>query len=110
MTQQPPQPPPVSRQRVQSALRRGGYRSAAQSSGGYRVAEEDGELVVRYSTPQSRYSEEYAAKVRAQLERYLAALAEANIPAHITDTRGGVPWLICAPAQAPAESPTRPSR
>lgn len=98
MTQQPP----VSRQRIQSALRRGGHRSAAQSSGGYRVTEENDQFVVRYSIPNSRYSAEYAAKVRTQLERYWAALEQAGIPSHIADNNGSVPWLICTPAPQPA--------
>ena len=95
MTQQPA---PVSRQHVQSALRRGGHRSAAQSSGGYRVTEESGKIVVRYSTPNSRYSDEYAARVREQLLGYQAALERAGIPSHIPDSPGRVPWLVCTPA------------
>lgn len=98
MTQQPVQ---ISRQRVQSALRRGGHHSAARSSGGYRVTEESGNIVVRYSTPNSRYSDEYVAQVRDRLLGYQAALEQADIPSHIPDSPGRVPWLICAPAPAP---------
>lgn len=97
MTQQPA---PISRQRVQSALRRGGHHSAAQSTGGYRVTEESGQIVVRYSTPNSRYSDEYVAQVRERLLGYQAALEQAGIPSHIPDSQGRVPWLVCAPAPA----------
>jgi len=99
MTQQPV---PVSRQRVQSALRRAGHYSAARSSGGYQVSEEGGQIVVRYSTPHSRYSDEYAARVREQLLGYQAALERAGIPSHIPNSPGRVPWLVCTPAPEPA--------
>ncbi len=99
MTQQPVQ---ISRQRVQSALRRGGHHSAARSSSGYQVSEEGGQIVVRYSTPHSRYSDEYAAQVRERLLGYQAALERAGIPSHIPDSPGRVPWLVCAPAPEPA--------
>ena len=45
MTQQPVQ---LSRQRVQSALRRGGHHSAARSSSGYQVSEEGGHVTFHF--------------------------------------------------------------